>query len=732
MPSVFKIYLHGISDSNMIWRSDEAPDEMNGDLILSPKLKKEINKADGFDFMILPSSFHYDSFEKKKTILFLTRDNKCIFRGRVSEVKTDIFKQRTINCEGDLAFLADTIQSPNKKTDTEDAGSTEKKKRETLYYGFDGSSSTSDSKLEMTAENYFRGLIGEHNVQANGYGKGFEIGTLNVPSRFDSEKFERTSYQNTSSIISSDLLSVYGGVLRTRYENNTAYIDWLEDYTTTSEQSIRFGLNMIEMDQEPPSDDVWSVLLPVGEDNVTIADVNGGSIYLENSDAITKYGYIVHCHQFNNVKKASDLKRKAEQYLMIHGLIFPDNLIVKAIDLQLIGESNDPLELGEKIKVVSEPHNVDITMSCIAMELDIFNPENNSYTIGTIMPPDKEKRQDSLSSKQSESSSRHSKGIGDNANKIGKLNEDINVNANNINVNAKNIAVNALNIAVNAENIAIVAKNIAIAADTIDIKAREITAAFGEETEELHGYIQASADGIKTSFTNNITGLSSYISQTAGEISAGVQNATGTLSSKITLTEQNLTTEFNKKLYGPSQDGTGGLVADYSSKIQTSATTLTSNFNMTLYGEGGSYDNPTGGLVKDYRSTIEQTSQTLTSNFNATIYGEGGTPENPTAGGIIHDYESKITQSATEIQTSVSNKLYGQNGTAENPTGGIVQEYRSSITQVSGEIRTEVKKTLFGANGTQSNPETGSVMSEIKQMLIRLIYVLKKLILFQK
>ena len=663
MPSVFKIYVGDIATENLVWSSDQVTGlNIYGDAILSPKLKKETNKADSFEFMILPNSDYYDSFEKKKTFVYLTRDDNCIFYGRASDIKTDIFKQRTITCEGALGFLADSVQPPNKDTKTENAGNTKKERRNVVYISASGSQSSSKDAIKMSVANYFTSVISTHNAQVSDSGKGFSVGSITVNDANDVETFERTSFQDTSSVISSDLLSVYGGVLRIRYENHKAYIDWLDEYTVTSNQEIRFGVNMVDLDQEPPTDDVWSVLLASGEENITIASANGGDKYLVDSDAVEKYGYIVHHHQFNNAKTASKLLKKARRYLRTHGKVFPDNIVVKAIDLQLLGESDDPLELGEKIKVISTPHGINKTMACIAMELDIFNPENNSYTIGTIMPPDKEKKKDSLSSKQAADHSNHSRGIGNNANVLAGAQEDINVNANNINVNAENIAVNARNIAVNAENIAVVAKNIAIAADTIDIKAQQITATL-EDVE------------------NN-------------------------LSAKITLTASNLMVEFNKKLYGENQDGTGGLYADYSSKIEASATSIRTEVTQKLYGSGGTQENPKdGSIVADYRSTISQTAQTIRTEVHTTIYGKDGTQANPKDGSIVADYRSTITQTANQINSTVSQKV-GKTEIAStiNQTAQTVLIQANKIN-LSGYVTAEA---LSATNANLENLITGT------------------------
>lgn len=572
MPVEFDISISGSNGSKYLYRSNRhkstalTPD---GDVAISPKIKMETNKASSLEFIITPSNECYDDIEKKKTLVYMRRDGKIIFRGRVSDVKVDIYRQKTVTCESDLAFLSDSVQAPNKETKTENAGNTKKKKRNALYYSVDsGGHSSSKDAIKMTVKRYFQSLIEAHNAQLNDTDKLFTVGDVTVDEANSVETFERTSFQDTSSVINSDLLSVYGGILRTYYANDKAYIEWIKDYDGVCDQPIRFGINMLELDQESPSDSEWSILLPVGDENITIESVNNGSKYLQSDSAVNKYGKIVHYHKFNNVKKPAELLSKAQKYMAVHGKVFPDSIIVKAIDLQLLDGESSPLELGEKIRVISSPHDLNKTMSCIAMELDIENPENNTYTIGVIMPPDKEKKKDSLSSKHSSSRSRSSRGIGSNRNAIEGLQEDVNVNANNINVNAENIAVNALNIAVNAENIAVVAKNIAIAADTIDVKAREITLAL-EDVEK-------------------------------------------NMSTKIQITAEGITTEFNKKIYGENEDGTGGIYHDYTSKIEAKAESLTSAYT---------------DLVSDTKTQITT------------------------------EYSSKITQTAESINTEVRKKV---------------------------------------------------------------------------
>lgn len=746
--SVFSIYSDSEEGYFTIYDS-EHPEDCT---ILSPHIQQGTNKAAGFDFTVLPGNEGYDSFHELSTFVYLYRDNKCIFRGRVSDVKTDIYKQRNVTCDGDLAILSDSIQAPNTFVDILTVGNTKKKQKKKTY---------KDGNVTMTAEQYFRSVIESHNAQMPDGRKQFTVGTVSASRRNETDTFSLTSYNDTSSIISSTILSKFGGIIRTRFVNDVAYIDWIESYSENNSQDVRFGVNLIELDEDQPDDDIWTVLLPIGNNGVTIESVNNGNKFLENANAIQKYGRIVRYHKFDT-KKANDLLYKAQIYMGIYCKVYPKDIRVKAVDLELLGASNDPLELGDLVRVVSSPHGIDRRLACIEMDMDIFNPENNTYTIGSIMPPD-EKEKTTLSSKSSSSKKAIKQASSYMSDGFDGFSQDLDTLGNNVNVNAENIAVNALNIAVNAENISVMAKNISVVADTIDIKARELTATFEDEIGDLQTVIQVTKEGLVATMTDNVNDMKGTLSATAQALTAGYEqkirdekgNITAEYTSLVELTAQGLTSNFDAKLYG--DDGQGGIVADYKARISDTAQGLTREYDAKLYGEGGTADNPTGGIVNEYNSklevtgqaltsdyeqkirdesgnitaaytsSIQQTAQSLTVNFNTKLYGEGGTADDPT-GGIVSEYDSKlqitsqnltsdyeekirdesgkittaytslVEQNARSLTSDFSEKLYGEGGTEDDPTGGVVSEYRSSFAQTAQEISSKVSMTDFNGN----------------------------------
>ena len=426
------------------------------DTIIGPKIKNEVNKTGSFSFTILPNHSKYSQLHKMKTHVRVVRDNTVLFIGRVLDIKRDFYKQRNVTCEGALSFLLDSVIPPMTAT-------------------------------TMTVGNFFRNCITTHNSMVED-AKKFTIGQITVPSANSNEPFELTSYGKTSDVIDSELLQIYGGVLVVRHSNGTNYIDYLADpvdsigsYTTNS-QPIEFGVNLLDLEEEYPIDDLFTVLLPIGKDNKVLS----GTPYLVNQQAVNQFGRIVHVEQWSDIENENELRSFGQTYLDQHSGILPNDLIVKAIDLHHTSSSISQLKILDRIHVYSEPHGLDTTMVCLVVEYDIHNPESDSYRIGTFVKANKRKKTPVKSSSRSRGGSGKSGRSSGLSSKNASLTEnvetftdqalkDITINAKNIDINAKDIKANADNIELNANEIlAINGREIVINGEKVSIDADEI------------------------------------------------------------------------------------------------------------------------------------------------------------------------------------------------------------------------------------------------------------------
>ena len=360
--------LHIYADGTSIY------DPLNNALyLISPKLKLEWGKAGALDFAMPPTHLLYDRIQQLKTVVTVELDGAEIFRGRVLSIERDFNNTKTVSCEGDLAYLVDSVQKAE--------------------------------KYEGTTHDLFRRIVEKHNQRVEAY-KRFAVGEITIDNRsvvltgqsdgeqaeeLDTDDFDykqiaidsmADNWSNTYDYIVNCLIDYCGGYLRTRRVGNTTYLDLLESARTTATQEIRFGENLLDLTEEISSEDLFTVLVPLGDENLTIAEVNGGSDELVDSAAVQLYGRIVKTNVFQNVTSPYTLLENARRYLAENANI-PTTITVKAIDLTLAGNNNvSAIRVGDRVHINSSPHRLVEYLTCTEIEYDFTNPENNSYTFG--------------------------------------------------------------------------------------------------------------------------------------------------------------------------------------------------------------------------------------------------------------------------------------------------------------------------------------------------------------
>ena len=324
----------------------------------NPRLTLERNKAGSLSFTIPPQNQNFNQIEKLKSIISVFQDDEEIFRGRVMDDPTDTFLQKTVYVEGDLAYLNDSIQRP---------------------YEFEGA-----------ANALFSMLINKHNEQAEAEQR-FEIGNITAVSASDITHVKVSEYSDTFSEITNRLINVYGGYVKTRRMQNVTYIDYLKDGDAGSAQTVAFGVNLVSLDTGGNSTDVFNVLIPLGatvkgEDGemkpLGIESVNGGKDYIEDVQAIEKYGgRIVRTFTWSHIEDANELLLKAQNYLAF-GIAENATLTIRAVDMHLLDGNIDKISLGDMVSINAQPHGITRAEICTRIDIDLINPENTVYTFG--------------------------------------------------------------------------------------------------------------------------------------------------------------------------------------------------------------------------------------------------------------------------------------------------------------------------------------------------------------
>lgn len=328
--------------------------------ISDPMLDTELNKNGSFSFVIYPDNTMYYNLEKLKSKLHIiwfddNGNEKEIFRCRILNEETDFDGEKTVTCEGDLAFLLDTIQRPYSST--------------------------------VSPADRFKQLINAHNSQVEP-DKQFQIGNITMTG--DSVKVTENSYPDTRADIENKLLNVYGGYIRTREQNGKYYIDYLKDYEDREGQSVRYGENILDITKYIKAEDIKTCIIPLGATKsatgkvITIASVNNGVDYLYDQSAVDTFGKIYGTVSFSDVESPNTLKQKGqEQVEALKNLIV--SIELTAVDLKDLGYDVKEISVGDFIPVVSMPHGINSYMQVSKKSQNLKKPEDSSIVLGSTI-----------------------------------------------------------------------------------------------------------------------------------------------------------------------------------------------------------------------------------------------------------------------------------------------------------------------------------------------------------
>ena len=348
---MYTVYL----DDNLIYSPGDA--EL---AILNPKLELGDNKSGSFEFDIPATNPFYDRIKKMVSVIRVDKDFAPIFYGRVLTTEKDFHAVKNVVCEGELAYLLDSVQPPK------------------VFHDY-------------TVRQFLVYLVNEHNKQVEA-GKKFTVGQVTVNDPNDS-LYRFTNWETTLDDIMDKLVDRLGGHIRVRHVGSTRYLDYIEDYDNTNTQVIEFGENLLDYAENMDASDIATRVIPLGarleespieglDAYTTIESVNNKVAYVESASAVQNFGIITRTVSFEDVTVPSNLKAKAQKYLAD---VQFENLCLtcKAIDLNMVDGEVERIKLGDSIRVLSPPHGMDRFFPVTALTLHLDKPQDNTVTLGT-------------------------------------------------------------------------------------------------------------------------------------------------------------------------------------------------------------------------------------------------------------------------------------------------------------------------------------------------------------
>ena len=330
-----------------------------GRAVTSATVDVELDKTGSATITIPVSNVMYDSISKMKSMIQVLRDGEEIFRGRVLHDERDFNGNKEIYCEGELAFMIDNVLSPR-------------------------------SFNNRSVKSVFTEMVNVYNTQVE-QTKQFTVGEVTVEGTVNYTSWDFAILWDE---INERLVNVYGGHIRTRLDSQTGirYIDYLADYSHVCDQAIEFGVNLLDFSEYISAEDLFTVLIPLGakqEDadgnyigRVNITSVTpGGHEYVSNRAAEDLFGNIWKINVWDDITDPNELKALGEAYLA-KNLTEATTITITAIDLSLVDVDAEAIHIGDGIRVVSLPHNIDDIFQCSRISYDILSPQNSEYEFG--------------------------------------------------------------------------------------------------------------------------------------------------------------------------------------------------------------------------------------------------------------------------------------------------------------------------------------------------------------
>ena len=313
-------------------------------------LKENTSGVGTLIFKLFPNNQGYNLVDEFKTYVKVKdlRDNNIRFSGRIIKIedKMDSDGQiyKDITCENALGFLNDT------------------KERCSTYYGANGLS-------------FLTQILNTHNNKVNDEHKKIYVGNCDI-----NKDITHTCDFKTTLAEILQTVEDYGGYIRIREVDNKRYLDWVTQLENDIIQ-VDLGINMKEIVRSNNIFDIGTRIIPLGANNLTIESVNGGKDYIDDPDAISKYGIIEKTVEYSDIENASELKNKCVNDLYNYTRV-EYTLSTSAIDLSYkTGVSKDRYKLGSPLHIRNRFMQIDDNYIINSISLDLLSPYNPTLEI---------------------------------------------------------------------------------------------------------------------------------------------------------------------------------------------------------------------------------------------------------------------------------------------------------------------------------------------------------------
>lgn len=386
------------------------------------------------DFTIYSNHPLYNKLKERDAVNLIQvyEDEELMFSGFIYEIGTDFYLSKPIKCKGELEFLGDSIVRPYS---TLQRGYGQQAPTSVNGY-FEWLINQHNSQVDVSKQ-FAIGINQGHLLDSNNYiyreNDGYPTTLAELNEKLINILGGYIRIRHVNGVRYIDYLYEWT-------ESNTQILDFgvnLTDYSQTDDSSniatfvISIGASMSNTDYSydhgyyitsdttvDPNKDYYIV----GEDGnlskcsdltvfeagvtyyeyyedwdesnckLTISELPDGSTgeegYIKSGDMIysvddvRRYGWIGILYSNDDITERENLVTKG--VIALKEYISPKRTIeIKAVDMHLINPDLKSIKIGEYVRVRSKPHNLDSYFLCRNISLDLNNPANSIYTLGT-------------------------------------------------------------------------------------------------------------------------------------------------------------------------------------------------------------------------------------------------------------------------------------------------------------------------------------------------------------
>ena len=346
-------------------------------IIVEPTVSLAVNSAGSVSFSIYPTHPMYGKITRMRGDLELLDDNGPIFRGRVLDDEATFYGAKKYTAEGAMAYLNDSMVDPYTFPDD--------------FQSEPGFAAASQSSGNVVAW-WLGWLLDKHNATAQP-NRRLKLGTVTVRDPNNYIIRENSNYSSTWETISEKLVgSALGGYLLIRYEDDGNYLDYLAELPNTNAQAVSFGENLLDIIIKVTGTSLFTAILPVGADGLTLAGlpdgpledglIKAGKIIYDPAAEAEYGGRITRTAKWDDVTVGRNLQTKAASALRA-GVRVPESLTVRACDLNSLDGQTPHFRVGQYVRVKSEPHGIDEAYPLLELSPNLLQPGATVISLNT-------------------------------------------------------------------------------------------------------------------------------------------------------------------------------------------------------------------------------------------------------------------------------------------------------------------------------------------------------------